>query len=133
MGLSRRAVVGRLSELLGTRAESPPRSECSGAYTEVAWRHLYVELRHGRLAGFRYLETGWPSTDSGEGSAVGDLPLLVTSHKITLGSTLRQARAAYGRLALVGTDRWQTPDGLVLYADRPGSRITAITYGTCGT
>ncbi|HKO26384.1 MAG TPA: hypothetical protein VJU80_02925 [Solirubrobacteraceae bacterium] len=138
-GLPRSKVVARLSELLGTRSENPPRNTgCGPAYTEVAWRHLYVELRRGRLTGFRYIENGWPPSRAGGYRIAGGLPLLLTSRKITLGSTLGQARSAYGRLRPVGTSRWQTPDGLVLYDDAqqypdpPSSRITEIKYGTCG-
>ncbi len=139
MGLPRGKVVGALSALLGTRSESPPQnSGCGPGYTEVAWRHLYVELVRGRLAGFRYIRDGWPSSRGAEHETASDLPLLVTSRGITLGSTLGEARAAYGHLTPVGTNRWQTPDGLVLYdsarryPDPPGSRITEIEYSTCG-
>lgn len=141
MGLPRRKVVTALSELLGTRSESPPRNSgwaCGSGYTEVAWRHLYVELKDGRLVGFRYIEHGWAASRAGTRSTASDQPLLVTSETITLGSTLGQARAAYGRLKPIGTNRWQTPDGLVLYDDAqhypdpPSSRITEIKYGTCG-
>jgi hypothetical protein len=133
-GLPRKTVVTRLSELLGERAPDPPRAVCGPGFTEIAFQHLYVELRGGRLAGFRYIEHGWP----GERDSADRNPPLVTSKGITLGSTLAQARAAYGRLTAVGTNRWQTPDGLVLYDDArrypdpAGSRITEIKYGTCG-
>lgn len=132
LGLPRRKVVTVLSELLGTRSENPPRNTvCGPKYTEVAWRHLYVEFRGGRLAGFRYVEAGWPPSDPGERRIASDLPLLVTSRKLRLGSTLRRARGTYGRLTAVGAGRWRTPDGLVLYSGR-GGRITEIEYGTCG-
>jgi hypothetical protein len=133
-GLGRRKVVTVLSKLLGTRSPNPPLS-AGCPYTEVAWRHLYVEFKRGRLSGFRYIEDGWPS---GERRIANDLPPLVTTKEITLGSTLGQARAAYGRLRPVGTNRWQTPDGLILYdnatnfPDPSKSRIIEIKLSTCG-
>jgi hypothetical protein len=138
-GLPRKDVVTRLSELLGTRSTNAPLNRaCGPASTEVAWQHLYAELRNGRLVGFRYIADGWPSSGVGKGVIPSDQPPLVTTRGIRLGSTLGQARAAYGRLTPVGTNRWQTPDGLVLYdnahhyPDPPSSRITEIRYGTCG-
>ena len=137
-GLPRKDVVARLSKLLGTRSTTPPLNRaCGPEFTEIAWQHLYVELRHGRLVGFRYIAGGWPG-HFGKRVTDSDRPPLVTTRGIRLGSTLRQARAAYGRLRPVGTNRWETPDGLVLYdnarhyPDPPSSRITEIRYGTCG-
>lgn len=134
-GTPRGKVIARLSELLGTRSSAPPTNRaCGPASTEVAWQHLYVELRHGRMVGFRYIANGWP----GKPQAASHLPSLITTLGITLGSTLRQARRAYGHLRPVGTNRWETPDGLVLYdnarryPDPPASRIIEIKYGTCG-
>jgi hypothetical protein len=140
VGLAWKRVVSRLSELLGARSSNPPRNRaCGPTYTEVAWQHLYVEFRRGRLVGFRYIESGWPPSRAGERSSHGDLPPLVTTRGITLGSTLGQARIAYGRLKEVGTNRWETPDGLVLYdnathyPDPPSSRIVEIKLiETCG-
>lgn len=139
LGLAWRPTVSRLSELLGTRSQKPPRNAaCGPGFREVAWQHLYVEFKDGRLTGFRYIESGWPPSRFGEQRAAAAVPPLVTSRGITLGSTLGQARVAYGRLKAVGTDRWQTPGGLVLYDDArhspdpPSSRIVEIKYGTCG-
>jgi hypothetical protein len=138
-GLPRKQVVTRLSELLGTRSTTPPLNRaCGPAFTEVAWQHLYAEFRHGRLVGFRYIEDGWPPTSYGKHVTASNRPPLITTRGIALGSTLRQARAAYGRLRPIGTNRWQTPNGLVFYdnarhyPDPPGSRIIEIKYGTCG-
>jgi hypothetical protein len=53
--------------------------------------------------------------------------------------TLGELRDRYGTLAIVGTDRWRSRDGLVFYVSSqvtqpapPTSRITEIKYGTCG-
>lgn len=140
LGLAWRKAVGRLSELFGARSSNPPRNRaCGPGFTEVAWQHLYVEFERGRLAGFRYIADGWPPGRAGERATRSDRPPLVTSRGITLGSTLGQARAAYGRVKEVGTNRWETPDGLVLYdnathyPDPPSSRIVEIrSVGTCG-
>lgn len=139
LGLPRKEVVTRLSKLLGTRATNPPANPaCGPGFTEIDWLRLYVELTHGRLTGFRYIANGWPPASDGKHPSATDPWRLVTSRGITLGSTLSQASAAYGHLTPVGTNRWQTPDGLVLYDDAhhypdpPGSRITEIKYGTCG-
>ena len=86
--------------------------------------------------GFRYSRGGWEGRP-GAGSDV--VPKLVTSHGVTVGSTLAQVRSRYGTLAVVGTDRWRSSDGLVFYISYlatqpapPSSRITEIKYGTCG-
>jgi hypothetical protein len=64
---------------------------------------------------------------------------LTTTDGITLGDTLRQLRRQAGRLRLVGTDRWQSHDGLIFYVSfstpqppPPTSRIDEIKVGTCG-
>ena len=138
-GLPRKEVVTRLSELLGTRLPNPPLNRaCGPGFAEVAWQHFYVELRHGRLAGFRYIEDGWPPSSSGTRVSANAGHPLLTTRGITLGSTLSQARAAYGHLSPVGTNRWETPDGLILYdnarhhPDPASGRISEIKFGTCG-
>jgi hypothetical protein len=138
-GLPRKTVVTRLSKLLGTRLPNPPLNRaCGPAYTEVAWQHLYVEFKHGRLTGFRYIQKGWPSPDVGKHAIASNQPPLVTTRGIKPGSTLAQARAAYSHLRPVGTNRWQTPEGLVLYdnatryPDPPNSRIIEIKLSDCG-
>jgi hypothetical protein len=69
----------------------------------------------------------------------GLVPTLVTSGGVSLASTLGEVRDRYGTLAIVGTDRWRSRDGLVFYVSSqvtqpapPTSRITEIKYGTCG-
>jgi|GEM_PF-3450899 len=68
----------------------------------------------------------------------GVRPALRTANGITLGSTLGELRAAYGRLDLIGADRWRTAGGLVFYDDAArdpppaSSRIVEIKSGTCG-
>lgn len=106
---------------------------------EVSWSHLYVEFRDEKFSGFRYIEAGWPPQHATKKAAARNvLPKLATSKRISLGSTLGQLRTAYGELNLIGTDRWQTEDGLVFYDSArldpvpASSRIIEIKFGTCG-
>jgi hypothetical protein len=129
-GISRGQAVAELSTLLGRPSGSFVNGGCGARYSEVAWGHLYVEFRAGRLSGYRYLEDGWPPSRYGVQRRASDLPRLATAKHVTLGSTLAQVRAAYGRLLVIGTDRWATSDGLV-FSDAHG-RIVEIKRGTCG-
>jgi hypothetical protein len=137
-GIAKAQAVSELSRLLGKPSARFVNSGCGPRYTETAWRHLYVEFRLGRFNGYRYIENGWPADRFGKKPAVSTRPLIATSKGITLGSTLGQVRAAYGRLDLVGTDRWQASNGLIFYdnAERQpppaSSRIIEIKIGTCG-
>ena len=139
-GLPRAKAVSELTRLLGRPSQVMVNSGCGPRFTEVGWGHLYVEFRDGKLAGFRYMETTWLPQRRPPKPTPPSLvePKLATSNGISLGSTLGELRAAYGRLDLVGTDRWQTPDGLTFYdgaqRDPPAasSRIIEIKYGTCG-
>jgi hypothetical protein len=137
-GTSKSEAVKELTSLLGAPTRRFVSNGCGPHYTEVEWGHLYVEFRLGKLAGFRYLRGGW------EGRAVGArdralVPKLLTSEGVSLSSTLAQVRHRYGTLAIVGTDRWRSHDGLVFsisylvtHPAPPDSRITEIKYGTCG-
>ena len=140
LGLPQARAVQNLTTTLGhpSRTDFVNRA-CAPTYTEVAWKHLYVEFRRGRLSGYRYIQEGWPRTSPGKPQPLSDLPRLVTSRGIRLGSTLAMARAAYRHLRAVGTNRWETPDRLVLYdnatryPDPASSRIVEIkTLSTCG-
>jgi hypothetical protein len=140
LGTTKTHAVEALTPVLGRPSRQFVSGLCGPVYTEVEWGHLYAEFRRGRLSGFRYMRGAWlkQGVSPGEGSAqVG--PNLTTSKRIGLGSALMQVRRAYGTLRLVGTDRWQSRDGLVFYVSfatrqppPPGSRITQIEYGTCG-
>lgn len=139
-GLPRPEAVTELTRLFGRPSRRMINSACGRRYTEVAWGHLYVEFRAGRLSGFRYLRGSWlPQKPPSRPTPFSALqPRLATGEGISLGSTLGQLRLAYGRVSLVGTDRWRTPDGLAFYdnaeRDPPAatSRIVEIEYGTCG-
>jgi hypothetical protein len=139
-GLPRAEAVRELTRRLGRPSRAMINGGCGRRYSEVAWGHLYVEFRDGRLSGFRYMQGAWlPGKRASRPTPFGRLrPGLATSTGISLGSTLAQLRTAYGRLTLVGTDRWQTPDGLIFYDDAArdpppsSSRIIEIKHGTCG-
>jgi hypothetical protein len=130
--------ISRLSSLFGKPSARFVNSGCGSRYTETAWGHLYVEFRLGKFSGYRYLEYGWPSKGGRPKPARSLLPRLSTPAGITLGSTLGQLRRAYGRLDLVGTDRWMAGGGLIFYDDSnteppaATSRIIEVKTGTCG-
>lgn len=133
LGLPRTTAIRDLTAIFGR--SSPVAASADGcAVTAVAWKHLYAQFTKGRLAGYRYIEDGWP----GKNSPPSGLPQLVTTRGITLGSTLAQARAAYPGLKAVGTNRWETPDGFVLwdnatsYPDPAASGIDEISLSNCG-
>jgi len=134
-----RAVAG-LSARLGAPSGRGANTGCSSRYTEVAWRDLIAEFRLDVFSGFRYIVGGFPITTPGSPPAGPKVvsPRLATAARITLGSTLAQARTAYGRLQRVGADMWRAPNGLVLVDDAkrdpvpPSSRIVEIKIGTCG-
>lgn len=135
-GLARARTVAGLSKLFGRPSHPFLNSGCGPRYSEVAWGHLYAEFRQGTFTGFRYMTTGWMSSRPASPSRL--TPRLLAPHGVTIGDTLGRLRSASGPLDLVGTDRWQTRDGLIYYdnAQRQpppaASRITEIKYRTCG-
>ena len=135
-GETKRAAVAGLSALFGAPTARMANAGCSPRYTEVAWGRLVAEFRDGRFSGFRYQAYSWAVNHAPV--ALPAIPRLVTADGITLGSTLADLRAKDGPLRLVGTDRWESPDGLVFYDNAkhdpvpPSSRIVEIKVGTCG-
>jgi len=143
IGAAKSKAVAELSQLFGRPSATGVNTGCGPRYSEVEWGDLVAEFRRSRFSGFRYVKGGYPLTTSGsphEASALRAalLPKLATSRGITLGSTLGQLRKAYPALRFVGTDRWQSPDGLVFVDDakpiaKPRLRhIIEIKLGTCG-
>lgn len=138
-GETEAAAAAALAARFGAPSARFSNAGCGPRYTEVAWGHLYAEFRLHRFAGFRYLASGWPLRHVGKASPAKPIfPKLLTTKGISLSSTLADLRAAYRPLRLIGTDRWQSPDGLVFYDDAehdpapPTSRIREIKFGTCG-
>ncbi len=126
--------------MFGRPTRRLPNSGCGSRFREVEWGNLYVEFREGRFTGFRYLATRWPVNQAPgpPAPAASVRPLLRTATGISLGDTLARLRVAYGSLRVIGTDRWESPDGLVFYDNAkhdpvpPSSRIVEIKIGTCG-
>ena len=122
-GQSKPATVAALTRLFGPPTSRGPNPGCGPRYSEVVWHGLAAEFRFDVFSGYRYRSS---------------TPTVATSTGISLGSTLAQVRAAYGKLAFVGTDRWRARNGLVFYDDAmhdpepPTSRIVEIKVGTCG-
>lgn len=138
-GLSESKTVAQLSRVFGSPSHPFPNSGCGRRYQEVAWGHLYAEFHDGRFSGFRYMTGRWlPQHVKRATLPTAVRPKLTTAKSVTLGSTLAILRARYVRLDLIGTDRWETPDGLVFYdsanQDPPSasSWIVEIKFGTCG-
>jgi len=139
-GEPQRVAVAGLRVLFGAPTRHLPNPGCGSRFREVEWRHLYAEFRSGRFEGFRYLLGGWSINRAPGAPPPADtvVPKLVTAKGIMLGDTLSRVRAAYGLLRPVGTDRWESPDGLVFYdnakhdPESPSSRIVEIKIGTCG-
>jgi len=139
LGASKAQTVAELSRLFGPPSRRFISDACGPTFSEVAWRHLYVEFRQNMFSGFRYLGGTWLSSGVTPGrNPSAARPRLAVGSAITLGDTLRQLRRAEGKLQWVGTSRWSNA-GLVFYVsaqrypDPPGSRIIEIKSATtCG-
>jgi len=137
-GVAKHRAVTELTRLLGRPSRRFFSDGCGPRYTEVEWGHLYAEFRLGKFSGFRYMTGAWLRRGVFPGATRSVSPKLKTARGISIGSTLGQLRARYGKLTLIGTDRWQSRDGLVFYDDSktepppPSIRLIEIKYGTCG-
>ncbi|HZP71760.1 MAG TPA: hypothetical protein VFA97_00125 [Gaiellaceae bacterium] len=138
-GTSKSQAVERLTAVLGSPSARFVSNGCGPNYTEVEWGHLYAEFRRGKLTGFRYVRGAWSGGAPAPAASRRVSPRLVTSKGVSLSSTLGQVRRRYGKLGIVGTDRWRSRDGLIFYVSYettqpapPTSRIIEIKYGTCG-
>jgi hypothetical protein len=139
VGATKAQTVAELSRLFGPPSRRFVSDACGPTYSEVAWGHLYVEFRHERFSGYRYLGGAWLRSGVTPGHNSGRVrPPLAIGRGITIGDTLRQLRRAVGRLSPVGTSRWSS-QGLLFYVnsqsypDPPGSRIIEIKSATtCG-
>ncbi len=141
-GQSKAQVVEALTAVLGRSAWQGPNTGCGPRYNEVEWGELVAEFRLGSFSGYRYLKGGWPLTTagspSGPSSSQSHGPYLATAKGISLGSTLGDVRAAYGKLSFIGVDKWRPVNGIVFVVNAehepepPSSRVTEIKFGTCG-
>jgi len=143
-GVSKAQAVASLTRALGKPSAEGTSKACGPRFTEVAWHDLIAEFRTGKFTGYRFLEGGWPLWTSRSLHRVAvtrpPAPPLRTVRGITLGSTLRQLRAAYGTLERSGAVQWTAPDGLsfiesstVANPRSPADKIVEIHVGTCGT
>jgi hypothetical protein len=139
-GLPKVQAVARLSSLFGAPSARGINTACGRRYTEVEWGDLIAEFRSSRFTGYRYRRGGYPLATPGSPRqsrpSVG--PRLMTAAGITLGSTLRQLRAAYPTLRVAGASMWRAANGLVFLDNAKqdpaplSSRIVEIKIGTCG-
>ncbi|HVB06621.1 MAG TPA: hypothetical protein VNF07_10295 [Acidimicrobiales bacterium] len=142
-GMGEGEVVRLLQPALGAPNAEGINTGCGPRFTEVAWHDLVLEFRFRVFTGYRFDEGGWPVTVPGSPSdrvsPAVTVPALETRNGITLGSTVGELRAAYGRLKLVGAVQWGTPDGLVVSesaavvnAGSPQDTIVEIETDVCG-
>lgn len=144
LGISKAQAVASLSLTLGKPTAEGVSRACGPRFTEVAWHDLIAEFRAGKFTGYRFVAGGWPLWTSRSSHVVAPTshpsPALRTARGITLGSTLGQLRAAYGKLKLSGAIQWTASDGLsfiessnVVNPRSAADRIAEIHVGTCGT
>jgi hypothetical protein len=142
-GLPKAKAVAALQATLGKPDATGINTGCGPAFTEVAWHDLIAEFQHGTFTGYRYVAGGYPLTTAGSprdpAAPTSRTPALTTARGITLGSTLKELRAAYPGLILSGALKWTAPDGLVFVEapqtskpTSPTATITEIKTGTCG-
>jgi hypothetical protein len=138
-GLAQDRAIVRLRTLFGAPSSRGVNTACGPRYVEFEWGNLIAEFRSKRFTGYRYRRGGYPLTTPGSPRRSGRSgPRLATATGITLGSTLRQLRAAYPNLHVAGASMWRATNGL-LFVDNAkrdpaplSSRIVEIKIGTCG-
>jgi hypothetical protein len=143
-GMSKTKAVASLNSVFGKPTAEGISRACGSRFAEVGWHDLIAEFREGRFSGYRFIEGGWPRLTSQSfhqvTAAKPPTPLLKTALGITLGNTLGQLRAAYGKLKLSGAVQWTASNGLnfiessaVANPRSLADRIVEIHIGTCGT
>ncbi len=138
----------------------PKRDGCSGIH--VAWQahirrlcqlgmrpaiyrgrmeRLGTGIPSGNLQGLPVHE-GWSGVHRREANTLSKskhpIPDIATDRGITLGGNVGEVRTAYGRLTLVGAERWQSSNGLMFVESSRRSppsnsaEDVKIKIGTCG-
>ncbi len=125
IGTTERVATRKLSAQLGPPSGHPAPG-CVGGYSDVAWRDLIVQFKHGRFSGYRYWVTGPRQSVT---------PKLATARGITLGSTFGQLRHLYA-LTQTGTDFWSAAGmtfGLnsAAYPSPPSAPIYEVKVSAC--
>jgi hypothetical protein len=140
-GTDKTRAVTQLRSLLGKATSSGINTGCGSRFAEVAWHDFVAEFRGPRFMGYRYVRGGYPlrTASSPKPSSPGHVsPKLKTAAGITLMTTLRELRAHYKGLQHIGTNKWQSRNGLVFVdnakhdPEPPSSRIIEIKFHTCG-
>ena len=136
-GLPKAKAVADLRARFGPPTTQGVNPGCGPRFTEVEWDDLAAEFDSGTFSGYRYITGGLALTSHHKVSnAVA--PKLATATRISLGSTVRQLRAAYKTLHLAGAETWQASDGLTFVSNAKrspppaSSRLIEIKIGTCG-
>jgi hypothetical protein len=144
VGTSRARAVAAVQDSLGQPNAEGINTGCVPGFSEVAWHDFIAEFRLGIFTGYRFVIGGYPITGAGSPddrvSRNSTTPALSTARGITLGSTLKELRAAYPQLIRSGALKWTAPNGLTFVEAydtsnpvSPSARIAEIKIDTCGT
>ena len=137
-GSSEELTTVELTRLLGPSSGQGINTGCGPAFTEVDWGELAVEFHENVFSGNRDINRTQGELQLAPVNTIEPVqPAAQTASGIVLGNSLRQLRAAYSKLSLLGAIRLQVPNGLSFLNNSPQSpgspqsRIIEIRVGTC--